>query len=371
MRKNHLILLLFLTLPGVAFAAGVDVGGTTEIIREAFSAATEAVSKISGKLVDYGKNLTTILTLIALSWYGLQTVLSEGDVTSVMGGLIRKLLLAGIIFGVLNSWGTGTDMDLVKAVDGSFVMLAEEIAGQGALDLGSGLSVFLNAAMQVYDAVMGFSPSWWSPGQIAEWAAAALVLVGFNVLLIGAAAVYACSYALSQYMVVLAVLAGPVLIPWLLLGSVTSWLFSSWLRFLFTAGIAKFVGAVVLLIAQAMLQSIANFSTRMAEANKAAAAMSGADQIAALQGYIAPAIAATIVAAVVAFLMSKIFELANGLTSGSATGGDGAMSAVRSQVSSAAGAMRGMANGKSATSGAVSAARGAVAAARNIINPKK
>lgn len=356
MKKNHLLLLLLFALPGVAFAAGADVGGTTEIIREAFSAATEAVSKISGKLVDHGKTLTMILSLIMLSWYGLQMLLSEGDVTQVMGGLIRKLLLAGIIFGVLKDWGTGATMDLVRLVDGSFGTLAEEIAGQGALDLGTGLAVFFTAAMQVYDAVMGFSPSWFSPGQIAEWAAAALILVVFNAFLIGAATVYACSYALSQYMVVLAALAGPVLIPWVLLGSITSWLFSSWLRFLFTAGIAKLVGSVVLLIAQAMLQSIASFSARMHEANKAAAAMSGADQIAALQGYIPAAIAATIVAGVVAFLMTKIFELANGLTSGSAAGGEGMVSAARSQIAS----FTKLANGKSA-----------VAAARNAFTPKK
>lgn len=334
MRKNHLFILLLLALPSVALAAGADAGGTNEIIREAFTAASEAVSKLSDKLVDHGKTLTSILSLIMLSWYGLQTVLSEGDVTQVMGGLIRKLLLAGIIFALLNSWGTGAGMDVVRAVDGSFVILAEEISGQDALDLGTGLSVFFNAAMQIYDAVMGFSPSWFSPGQIAEWAAAAIVLVGFNVLLVGAAAVYACSYALSQYMVILAALAGPVLVPWILLGQTTSWLTTSWLRFLFTAGIAKLVGSVVLVIAQAMLHSISDFARRMHQANLAAADMGGADQIAALQGYIPAAIAATIVAAVVAFLMSKIFELANGLTAGSAAAGEGMVSAARNQISS-------------------------------------
>lgn len=300
-------------------------------------------------LSSEGLQLFGLLAVISISYMGFRLVLESGNLTNIMGSLIQSLLMIGIVYwfvtpqGYLAIWGTGNVADTSSALSGSLNVIAGKFIPDGeniSKVITSNAIMVLNKAMLLVQA--------WSTSfkqldgflDVIEFITANLVAFIFIfcavIGLLVASVIYMAVGVYSQFMIVVALTLGPIMIPWLLLPA-TSFIFDGWLRFLIIASLTKVIGAMLIGITHSVLSNVIS-NVQMA---------TGYDVL------MASAMLAFLMSLLVAYLMAQIPSIAASLISGG----------------SGANLMRGISSAqKMAGSGGVALGQGASAAGQGLQN---
>lgn len=235
--------------------------------------AGQYLAEKSGIIQGYGHDLFLALGALALAWFGVRIILEGGDLTSVMGGLIRTILLVGIVFWLV---GSGYHTVFVDGVAGSLNKIADSLLPGGSMSgtLSESLSSFYRAGTATMELMDDFTAGEsWNPLNILGKVYSSLAQVGAlflsGLLLLLAGGVFFIVALASQFMVTIAIILGPVFIPWLLL-PVSTFVFDGWLRFLISAALWKVLAAIIVGITSGVFQSLAGKAEAAAKAGSSA-----------------------------------------------------------------------------------------------------
>lgn len=300
-------------------------------------------------LSSEGLTLFGLLAALSLSYMGIRLLLESGNITNIMGSLLQSLLMIGIVYwlvspeGYLAIWGTGSVADTSSAVSGSLNVVAgkfmpgaeniSKVITSNALMILQKAMLLVDAWSNAFDKLNGFF-------NIIEFILSnviAFVFIFCAVIgLIFASIIYLAVGVYSQFMIVVALTLGPIMIPWILL-PVTSFIFDGWLRFLIIACLTKVVGAMLIGITHSVLNNV----------------ISNVKSAQDFDVLMASAMLAFLFSLLVAYLMSQIPSIASSLVSGG----------------SGANLMRGISSGqKMAGSGGQAIGQGASAAGQGLQN---
>lgn len=272
----------------------------TQIVSTAFSGLDTSTLHATGLKLLGG------LSLISVSWLGIQMVLEGEGFGNIISRLIRIIFLIGGAFWLL---GDGFDLVFIKGVDGSLAKIADTILpGAGTLQ-----GAVQSAMTHLMEAVGSISNS---ITKITENVSALdmITVIGKNlgvfvllflaeIILLGAMGAYLLVGTMSVFMVKIAILLGPIFIPWMVLEK-TNFLFNGWLKFLIASSLYKVVGAVVLMIGGKIMDGGASVVAKT--------------QDLAFPDNVFAALALAGLAAVIAYMTAQIPSIANGLVSGHA-----------------------------------------------------
>jgi type IV secretion system protein TrbL len=295
-----------------------DRGDFQRALQAPVSGYLEAAATIHQRLLPWGVNLAALLTGVSLVWLGIRTMLDRGALGALMIDLITLLLTAGILFAVLDNWGTFTRAivdgthDVARQVSGNVHDGPAAIMGvQRIVDAGFAL-------WEHSDASLG---AWLDPLAMLATLLFKLLIVG---LLLACGFIYLGMYLLSMSLLAIAFALGPIFIPWLLLRP-ASFLFDGWLRFTLIAALYQVVGIVIVTLISRMHEPM------LASLDAAVAGPSATFNF----YYFA---AAFLLSGVSALLMLQIPAIANGLLSGVVPVRAAAAAALASAPARAAGA---------------------------------
>ncbi len=242
---------------------------TSQILAE----AGQYLAEKSGVIQGYGHDLFLALGALAFAWFGVRIVLEGGDWTGVMGGLIRTILLVGIVFWLV---GSGYHAVFVEGVAGSLDQIANSLLPGGSMSgtLSESMSSFYRAGTATMELTNDFAAGEsWNPLNILGKIYSSLAQVGAlflsGLLLLLAGGVFFIVALASQFMVTIAIILGPVFIPWLLL-PVSTFVFDGWLRFLISAALWKVLAAIIVGITSGVFQSLAGKAEAAAKAGSSA-----------------------------------------------------------------------------------------------------
>ncbi|MBF4990989.1 type IV secretion system protein [Methylophilus sp. QUAN] len=300
-------------------------------------------------LSSEGMQLFGLLAVISISYMGLRLMMESGNLTNIMGSLIQSLLMIGLVFWLVTPqsylaiWGTGNVADTSSALTGSLNVIAGKFVPDGE----NISKVITSNALMVLNKSMLLVNAWSSTFKqldgfldVIEFITANLVAFIFIfcavIGLLVASIIYLAVGVYSQFMIVVALTLGPIMIPWLLLPA-TSFIFDGWLRFLIIAGLTKVIGAMLIGITHSVLSNVIS-------------------NVQAAQNYdvlMVSAMLAFLMSLLIAYLMSQIPSIASALVSGG----------------SGANLMRGISSGqKMAGSGGQALGQGASAAGQGLQN---
>ena len=322
-------------------------------------------------LSSEGMSLFGLLALISISWMGIRLVLESGNLTNIMGSLLQSLLMIGIVYWMVSPesyialWGTGNVADTDSALSGSLNVIAgkfmpgaeniSKVIVSNSLMVMQKAMLLVDAWSNAFDKLDGFL-------NIVEFIFSnivAFIFIFCAVLgLIFASIIYMAIGVYSQFMVVIALTLGPIMIPWILLAP-TSFIFDGWLRFLIIACLTKVVGAMLIGITHSVLGTV----------------ISNVKSAQDLDIMMTSAMLAFLFSLLIAYLMAQIPSIASALVSGgsganlmrgisSATGMAGRGGTALGQGMQAGG--QGVQNAGSKLSGASSAYSNAASAASSI-----
>lgn len=266
-------------------------------------------------LAGIGENLFIYLAIITMSWLGLVIMMSGGEIGGVMAKLIQTLFKIGFVYWMV---GSGFELIFVQGVDGSLAKVAQTLGAGNPSQLGDQLyapvlatsaavaNMFKDAGMLDVLTIIGKNLS-------------TLIVLGVSILIaLGAMLAYFVFLAMSVFLVKLALILGPIFIPWLLI-SQTDFLFYSWLKFLIIGALYKVVGAVILGFAGKVLAGggslLAATKGEMPQALYAALAMAGLELI-------------------ILYLVVQIPQISASLISGGGGAGSGFFGAIRQAIPS-------------------------------------
>jgi len=263
-------------------------------------------------LSNEGIELFGLLAAISLSYQGIRIVLEGGNITNIMGSLMQSILMIGIVYwlvtpqGYLAIWGTGNVADTSSALTGTLNVIAGKFIPDGeniSKVITSNALMVLNKSMLLVQAWSTTFKQLDGILEVAQFIAANLVAFIFIFLavigLLVASVIYMAVGVYSQFMIVVALTLGPILIPWILL-PVSAFIFDGWLRFLIIAGMTKVIGAMLIGITHSVLANvISNVQT--------------ADNYGVLM---VSSMVAFLMSLLIAYLMSQIPSIAAALVSG-------------------------------------------------------
>ena len=227
-------------------------GGSRDDFHRALQVPVEgmlqAARSIDQRLLGWGQRLLALLTGLALVWIGLKAMLDPGAIGELMTEFITLLLVSGLLFALLDNWGSAT-----AAIVGGTADLARQVSGS----VHDGAAA-VHGLQRVVDA--GFA-LWEHPGvglfAISDpvgW----LLTLGFKLaillLLLACGIIYLGMYLLSMTLLSIAFALGPVLIPWSIIAP-ASFLFDAWVRFTLIAALYQVVGIVIVTLVSQMHES--------------------------------------------------------------------------------------------------------------------
>ncbi|MDN0082487.1 type IV secretion system protein [Crenobacter sp. SG2305] len=343
----------------------MDLSPIINPITTALESIVNQSHQLTGVMAGFGTTLVGTLLLLVLSWEGVKIAMEMSDINETIAKLVGKVMIVsitlllfdnydayfgynGYLFDGFNQisarFGAGDIIDLGKKAIESFLEMAGNIIG-------------LSVAPDPNSAQTSTDPSALSLAMSGEFLKAAAGLIDKLVALIIrsaaaivaviAGAIYVAQMVLADMAVVIGVIIGPIMIPWLMLPA-TSFLFDGWLRFMIVAGMWKVVGAVVFKITSGAITSLS-------------AAIAHTDTYAKDYGTLTLMSLGLLIATVIlAFLMSKIPDFANSLVSGGGVSGISGRWAAKAIMGGAA-----------STSKAAIATRGGVGSARNAVQGYK
>ncbi|CAG0960191.1 hypothetical protein MTYP_00686 [Methylophilaceae bacterium] len=235
--------------------------------------AGQYLAEKSGVIQGYGHDLFLALGALAFAWMGIRLILEAGELTSIMGGLIRTILLAGIVYWLVSA---GYSIVFVDGIAGSLDQIANTLLPGGSMSgtLSESLSAFYRAGTATMELTNDFAAGEsWNPLNIMGKIYSSLAQVGAlflsGLLLLLAGGVFFIVAMASQFMVTIAIILGPVFIPWLLLPAAT-FVFDGWLRFLISAALWKVLAAIIVGITSGVFQSLASKAEAAAKAGSSA-----------------------------------------------------------------------------------------------------
>jgi hypothetical protein len=208
-----------------------------------------AAATIHRRLVPWGLDLLALLAGLSLVWTGLKTALERPPLGLLAGELLTLFFTAGLLFALLDHWGTVTDAIVAGAADVSRQVSGNVHDGPAAI---LGVQRILDAAFLLWEhAGLGLgslSDPMTALGTLLFKLAVALLL-----LLCGC--IYLGIYLMSMNLLSIAFALGPVFLPWLLLRP-ASFLFDGWLRFTLVAALYQVVGIIVVTLVSRMHEPV-------------------------------------------------------------------------------------------------------------------
>jgi type IV secretion system protein TrbL len=232
-----------------------------ETANQVVSSATNYLGTHLEVMQGYGMNLFAGLALISIAWFGIRIVLESGQITDLFGGLLRSLMTIGLTYWFMNA---GFQLVFVQGISGTLNQISSALLpGSGDLvtAVGNALGRFFQAAQAILKNLDLISPSFLNPleaiGNLVGSISALVNLLFSAFCLAVAGAIYFVLALGTSYMVTIALIFGPIFIPWLVL-SQTAWLFDGWLRFLITASLWKVVAAAIIGISDGIFAELAN-----------------------------------------------------------------------------------------------------------------
>lgn len=310
----------------------MDIGNTFSAMHAALVAALAAKVN-AGVLIGDGRDLAGVLLLIVVGWSLVIYVLS-GDGVQAMVDSIGSLARFFIVIFLLGAWGSavvgflmsntnsialkvsgidtiasslnmiGTtlkNMILMPTTNGNAQDSCSSLLGVPMLyagcKAGGAIVGGVSAAFELMDMLMAI------PFILNTFIFKMLAATFLAIL----SAVYLLVIFMAEVLFAIAMILGPILVPWLVWQK-TEWLFNGWLKFALVACFTKIIAALMVSIVATMLKSLAVLSVMM---------QSNASYLdSAVTGYVASFMVA-VTSAVAAFLMWQVPGIAQGILSGS------------------------------------------------------
>lgn len=294
---------------GATTSEVMGVGGS-ETFSDALSAAiNKVVSSISNFASEYRGSITpmavtllTGLSIIAISWSGMQMAMTSGSLSEPMNKLITTIFTIGFATWLISD---GYDTFVVNGIDNLMNDLVSKVENGGTID-----QMFKNFMVAQFDVIGGVIESlsdmtMWD--MVTKGGFSLLLLSAMFVAMLATSVVGMIAVLTSLIMVAIAMAVGPIFIPFIVLEK-TSFLFDGWLKFLINACLTKVIVALLLGIGIAAIASAAS-----TQAN-------GVNEIGSMIGSLLGALA---VSGVIGTLMMTAPGIASTITSGGAIGQDG------------------------------------------------
>ncbi|MCB5207796.1 type IV secretion system protein [Methylovorus mays] len=261
-------------------------------------------------MTNYGLSLFTGLAALSFAWYGVRVLLANGDVTDIFGSLIRQMLTVTFVYWLLKS---GYQTVFIEGVAGSLDTIATQLLpvqqGSPAELVGEVFSRFFKSGMAIFSTLDSIIDPSLNPLSKLSLALSSLTAISAlmmsSVILIVSGGLFFVLSLGSQYMVVIALILGPVCLPWLLM-SQTSFVAESWIRFLITASLWKVLAAIIIGISDSMFQAVIQ---KAVDAAASGAANYGEILVA--------AVSASLGAALMAWLLLQVPSIASAIVGGS------------------------------------------------------
>lgn len=239
-------------------------------------------------LLPEGEKLFSLLAVIVVSWMGIRYLLQSGSMTDLMGSFIQTILMIGLVYWFIQPssyemiFGNGKIDDISSGIVGTMNLIAGKLLGSedGSIagSITTTVSLLIGKSVEIGSAMKDqfFSVSGWDAGLelLGIFFTNIFVIVYYIVamfMLLLAGLIYFAVSVYAQVMIAIALILGPILIPWILLPA-TSFLFDGWLRFLIIAALTKVVGAIMIAITGKVLDSVvlnisnADFTTQIISA---------------------------------------------------------------------------------------------------------
>lgn len=220
-----------------------------------------------------GQRLAQLLLVIAIAWFGLRSLLSEGGFPEAVANIVNLIFLYGLVQLFLAG---EISISLVKTFDAA---AGKILAATGSpIDMTNpvdGIQQILAQTMVAIRKMFEANVFWRDDGE-SSWLSTLFTSLRLDMLLDGlgamvgrllialaltaSAAVYIGVLLLSQTSIQLALCVAPIFVPWLL-WKATRGVFDAWLRFLVTAGVLKVVGAFLLAMTFGFLEHVSKIAT--------------------------------------------------------------------------------------------------------------
>lgn len=287
----------------------MGIGGS-ETFSDALSGAiAKVVNAISTFATQYrnsiapmGVTLLTGLSIIAISWTGMQIAMTSGSMSEPMNRLITTIFTIGFASWLISD---GYETFVINGIDNLMTELVNKVNNGGSID-----KMFQNFMMAQFQIIGGVidklsDMSIWEI--ITKGGVSFLLIFAMFLAMLVTSVVGMIAVLTSLIMVALAIAVGPIFIPFLVLEK-TSFLFDGWLKFLINACFTKVIVALLLGIGLAAI------------ASAAAPQASGVLEMGSMIGSMLGALA---VSGVIASLMVTAPAIAGAITSGGAISQDG------------------------------------------------
>lgn len=238
-----------------------------------------------GMLLPEGESLFGLLAVIVISWMGIRYLLQSGSMTDLMGSFIQTILMIGLVYWLIQPasyaliFGTGAIDDASSGIVGTMNVIAAKIIG-GNSSIASSITTTVSMLIgKSFEIAIALKDEFFKDGSswmtlISSFFKNLFVIIYYVVamfVLLLAGLVFFAVTVYSQVMIVIALILGPVLVPWILLPA-TSFLFDGWLRFLIIAALTKVVGAIMIAVSAKVLDAVvmnisgADFTTQIISA---------------------------------------------------------------------------------------------------------
>lgn len=275
--------------------------------------------KAPGEVVALGNQWFGAAALIALTWFGIRLALEQGAINRVASGLMRNILFLALAWWFMPGQG-----DLCTMIKDYGHRIAVAFAGTEDLSsvVGDGITQIIRSVgalgKVLSDLITGGQPISGVTDMIA--AIGRLTLNGVTILYMAFAFVmllltivgYFVMWVMSLGLVAIATMLAPIFVPFLVLPSVTGFLFDGWLRFLIVGVLYQVVGALILHITNSVITAtIGRYADLAAAANVSSPAVI-ADMT--MMSIIVAGVTLSL-----AVLMLQCGSLAQGLVSGNAS----------------------------------------------------
>ena len=294
---------------GTTTSQTLGLGGSATFADALSAALAKVVSSISDFSNSYRTAITpmavtllTGLSIIAISWSGMQMAMTSGSLSEPMNKLITTIFTIGFATWLVNS---GYDTFVIKGVDNLMNELVNKVQNGGPID--QMFNNFMIAEFNVIGAVIDQLSEMTLWDMITKGGFSILLLAAMFIAMLVTSVVGMIAVLTSLIMVALAMAVGPIFIPFLVLGK-SSFLFDGWLKFLINACLTKVIVALLLGIGIAAISSAAT--------PQAGGVIEVGDMIGKL-------LAALAISGVIGTLMMSAPGIASAITSGGAINTDG------------------------------------------------
>lgn len=297
------------------------------IFMEMMNSGDALINKMSGSLVGEGLGIASALLLVTIGWSILTWLLSGDGIEALVdsvGSLARYFLVAM----VLGAWSSGVGFAESQAGAIKNALGAKDTTQEVVSTIMTAVDMTLLDRKSVKCEVAPCSSTgWWAKvtdvvvavANLGETVASIpvvivnylmrIIAVGLLLLMAGA---YLAVLLLAKVQFAIALIFGPILVPWLVWKR-SEWLFDGWLKFALIAVMSNLVATVMATLVVAMLAAIQTLAKVINNSSNGPLGSAGLDYLAAG--------AIMIIAGIGAYMMWQAPSLASGLI-GSGSGGD-------------------------------------------------